>query len=142
LGQFIKTGEKMIAAVVTINDESARGEKTNTLKLTLASERITVRDIIQRRIQQEVEKFNLQRPVVFKMLVQPADAEETTQGFRMQEHRNLDWQQQFDKAVEAFGEKCFFVMVDGKDMADLDTEVTVTDDTQISFIKLLPVIAG
>ncbi|MDH5228980.1 MAG: hypothetical protein OEZ58_10975 [Gammaproteobacteria bacterium] len=132
----------MMSALVKINDESARGETTNSLHLNLISERLSVRELIQRRVQQEVEKFNLQRPICFKALVQPEGAQELENGFRLPEHRSLDWNVQAEEAINAFERKSFFVMVDGKELKSLDEQIVLTDKSLVSFIKLMPVIAG
>ncbi|MDH5692857.1 MAG: hypothetical protein OEZ47_07115 [Gammaproteobacteria bacterium] len=129
-------------AVLVIKDETARGEQINTVRLSLVSERLSVKELISRRVQQEVEQFNLKRPVCFKALVKPKDAEETTQGFRLAVHHDLDWEIQVETAIEAFKQKCFFIMVNGKELSDLDDEVVITDTTEISFIRLMPIVGG
>lgn len=132
----------MSISSMVIFDETARGERTHRVQIKLVSERLSLRELIQRRVQSEVERFNLQRPINFKALVQPRDAEETAQGFRLRQHRDLDWQEQAEEAIKAFENQSFFVMVDHKDIKDLDQEITITDNTDIAFVKLMPVIAG
>lgn len=129
-------------STLTVFDESARGERTNRVRLKLASERLTLRELITRRVQSEVERFNLQRPVNFKALVQPADAQETPNGFRLLQHRDLDSQKQVDEAIKAFENNAFFVLVDQKDIKDLDQELAVTDTVDIAFVKVMPVVGG
>ena len=129
-------------STLIVFDETARGERTHRVQLKLVSERITIRDLIARRVQSEVEKFNLQRPINFKALVQPKDAEETSQGYRLRQHRDLDSQVHVDEAIKAFENQRFFVMVDHKDVNDLGAEITIADNTDIAFVKLMPIIGG
>lgn len=131
-----------MVSTLVVFDETARGERIHRVQLKLVSERITVRELIARRIQSEVEKFNLQRPINFKALVQPKDAEETPQGYRLRQHRDLDWRVQADEAEKAFENKGFFVMVDHKEIKDLEQEITIADNTDIAFVKLMPIVAG
>ena len=134
--------EEFMQSTLVVFDETARGERTHRVQLKLVSERLTVRELIERRVEAEVERFNLQRPINFKALVQPKDAEETAQGYRLRQHRDLDWREQADEAVKAFQEKCFFVMVDNKEIKELDQELTITDTTEIAFVKLMPIVGG
>lgn len=127
---------------LTVFDETARGERTHRVHLKLASERLTLRELITRRVQAEVERFNLQRPVNFKALVQPTGAQETPNGYRLLQHRDLDWQVQLEEALKAFETNSFFVMVDNKDIKDLDQEITLTPGSDVVFIKVMPVIGG
>jgi len=129
-------------STLTVFDETARGERTHRVQLKLASERLTLRELIERRVQAEAESFNLRRPVNFRALVQPADAEETSQGYRLRQHRDLDWKVQCEEALKAFENKAFFVMVDHREVQSLDHELTITPSTDVSFIKLMPVVGG
>ena len=47
-----------MATAVTIHDEGTSGGRIRSFKLHLAAERITVRELIERRITQEVEEYN------------------------------------------------------------------------------------
>jgi len=129
-------------AVVTVYDESARGERTNRLKLKLVSERVTVQELIERRIQQEAERFNLERPVSYRSLVQPPEAQEVADGYRLLEHRDVDWQKQVEPALEAFRSNGLSVMVDNRPATSLDQEVVITESTVVTFIKLMPLVGG
>jgi len=129
-----------MTALLKVIDESARGEEINSMMLKVADTCITIRDLIRARVTQEVEKFNLTRPVCFKCLVHPAGAEETAQGLRLPVHKDQNPSVQVDKAIEAFEDKRFFVMINGRDMIDLDATVTIEDDTRIVFMKLMPVL--
>lgn len=130
-----------MTAVVTVHDESPSGEKLHTLKLRLEGERITVRDLIARRVQQEAAKFNLERPVNFHALVQPAEAQETANGFRLPRHRDVDWQKQAEAAYQAFEKTNLAVLLDGKPASSLDDDIIIGRH-QISFLKLMPVVGG
>ena len=128
-----------MSAVLRVTDESARGEKIHSLMLNLPQSQMNLRDLICQRVTQEVNKFNLQRPVVFKCLVQPAAAEETAQGFRLPVHKDQDPVVQCEKAIAAFEDKRFFVMVNGRDVTDLDAQITLNDESSVVFLKLMPV---
>jgi hypothetical protein len=74
--------------------------------------------------------------------VQPTDAEQTLNGFRVRDHRQIDWKQQSERACDAFERNGFFVLVDDRQPDSLDEEITVGPDTRVSFVKLVPLVGG
>jgi len=75
-------------------------------------------------------------------LVQPTDSEIELNGYRLREPRRLDWEKQADTAVKAFAKNGFFVNVDGRQVDSLDEDVTITADTDVSFVRLVPLVGG
>jgi hypothetical protein len=102
----------------------------------------TVRELIRLRIFQEVEEYNRSRPEAFRMLVQPAAAEQTLNGYRFKEPRLVDPQAQFEKALRAFESNGFLVLVDGRQVGLLDEEIPLRPETSITFLKLVPLVGG
>src|SRR5213078_5158357 len=96
---------------ITIHDETASGQKTNTFTLDCLTERMTVRELIRARIYQEVQDYNLKEPEYFRGLVEPTDAERVLNGYRLKANRKIDWEEQFTRALEAFERNGFFVLV-------------------------------
>ena len=131
-----------MAAVITIWDETPIGKPVRSFKLELASARISVRDILKRRIQEEVRQYNEELPGYFHGLVQPTDAESTLNGYRMRQRKQIDWEDQYQKALKAFENNGFFLLVDDRQVEKLDDEFAVTADTRISFVKLVPLVGG
>lgn len=129
-------------ATVTIHDETTSGQKTNTLTLACLTERMTVRELIRARIYQEVQDYNLKEPEYFRGLVEPTDAERVLNGFKLRKKRKLDWQEQYDRALEAFMRNGFFVLVGDKQAESLDQEFSIKVDTEVSFVKLVPLVGG
>jgi hypothetical protein len=83
---------------VTILDEAASGEKFGTHKLKISTEKVTLRDLIQQRIRQEVEEFNRSQSDVFSGLIQPTDTERVLNGYRLKARRELSWENQFESS--------------------------------------------
>jgi hypothetical protein len=54
----------------------------------------------------------------------------------------IDWKQQFDKALEAFNRNGFFILTDDKQAETLDQEFTVGPGMQVSFVKLTLLVGG
>lgn len=126
---------------VALVDENARGEVIRRQSLKLSAASLSVADIISERVRSEVKLFNLQRPVRFRALVTPRGAEETEQGFRLPQHRDLDADTHVKAALDGFEQKLFFVMVGGKEQKQLNDVIELTDGVDVSFIKLMPILA-
>jgi hypothetical protein len=132
---------------VTIRDETTSGAVYHELPLEFPSERTTVRELIRERVYQEVQDFNRkQHEQVFRGLVQPTDAEQVLNGgrreYRLKQHRQLEWKAQFEKALEAFTRNGFFILIDNQQADSLEQEFEIGHTTQISFVRLTPLIGG
>lgn len=127
---------------VTILDETASGEKVGARKLEVSTEKVTLRDLIQQRIRQEVEEFNRNQSDVFSGLIQPTDTERVLNGYRLKTRRQLNWKNQYEKALEAFDKNGFFVIVDGHQVEKLDEVIPLRETSEVHFLKLVPLIGG
>lgn len=128
-----------------IRDETATGQAVHSFLLEFASENITVRDLIRERVYQEVTEYNFRsrrEGGVFRGLVQPTDAERTLNGFKVPKGRDIDWEAQFDRAIDAFGRNGFFILVDDRQTETLDESIVISPSTNVSFVKLTPLVGG
>jgi hypothetical protein len=131
------------AATLTVYDETATGARSGGLTLDFLTERITVRELIRERVYEEVRQYNAAPPEYFRGLVQPTDAEATLNGYRLRDRkRKIDWETQYEKAVEAFQRNGFFILVDDKQVDTLDDVIEVKPGTQVSFLRLVPLVGG
>lgn len=129
-------------ATLTIHDENSAGEKLHSFTLEGLDERMPLREIIRARIYQEVRDHNQSTREVFCGLVQPSDTERTLNGFKFSKPRPIDWEAQYARALEAFERNGFFVLIGDRQAANLDEEFDVKADTEISFVKLMPLVGG
>ena len=74
-------------AVLRIYDETPGAERRPAATLRLASERISPRDLIRRRVEEEVAAFNSRKDEVFQGLVQPSESERALNGYRLKKRR-------------------------------------------------------
>jgi hypothetical protein len=136
-----------MSVTLTIRDETATGDVSFEMPLEVPSERVTVQELIRARVYQEVQDFNRKsHERVFRGLVQPADTERVLNGkrteYRLKEHREINWKEQYAKALDAFDQNGYLVLVDDKQADSLDQEVTVAHGTQVSFVKLTLLVGG
>jgi hypothetical protein len=126
--------------ILSILDETTAGARQNAGSFRFDTETSSLREIIRLRVQQEVERFNQSDYEVFRGLVQPEEQERILNGIR--ERPVLDWQKQYAKAVASFNGNGFLVFLDDRQITDLDETVHLTPQTQVTFLKLIPLIGG
>ena len=127
---------------LTVNDQTVGGKTTHSVKLEFPTEHTTVRELIRSRVYQEVQDYNRRQPETFQGLVRPTDAEQTLNGFKLRKGREIDWKQQFDKACDAFGRNGFFILVDDRQVETLEEPIEIGRDTQVNFVRLMPLVGG
>jgi hypothetical protein len=129
-------------ATVTFVDETTSGERRDSWGLEIAEERLTVGELIRRRVFQEVAEFNARRPEVFHGLVRPTEAERTLNGYRLRHPRRIDPELQSELALKAFRRNGFLVLVGDRQAEELDEEVELPLGTEVVFLKLVPLVGG
>jgi len=125
---------------LTIQDETTAGERRSAGAFHFDGSSMTVRELILSRVRQEVERFNSSETEVFRGLVEPGESERVLNGAR--KRPVLDCEQQYRKAIAAFRANGFLVIVDDRQIFDLDESFPVTAQSKISFLRLIPLIGG
>ena len=127
---------------ILIFDAPLQGERTAAGKIQLDAGPVTLRDLIRERLQQEVDRYNQTLPETFQGLVQPEESEQILNGFRLKTKRPLDWEVQCRRAYFSFEKNGFLVLVDGKQVTELDERFDLKENSEIDFIKLVPLVGG
>jgi hypothetical protein len=127
---------------ITILDEAPGAGRREAFKLQLWSERITVRELIERRVRHEVDEYNTKAPEYFQGLVQPTDAERVLNGWRLKRARRIDPEEQVAGALDAFDHGRILLLVDDRQVESLDEPITLRRDAEVTFFKLVPLIGG
>ncbi|MEV6816842.1 hypothetical protein [Micromonospora sp. NPDC051296] len=130
-------------ATVTFVDESTAGARTPAWALQIFEERLTLRELIRRRIHQEVAEHNAAAPAPRRLLVQPTSTERALNGEPgEQPRRRIAPERQVALAEEAFARNGFVVLVGDRQVEELDDEVDLRRDTEVTFLKLVPLVGG
>ncbi len=127
---------------LTVRDETAGGRHLGEVTLELSSERMTVRELIRSRVYQEVKDFNVHRPAVYRGFVEPGAAEQALNGSGIRKTRSVDWKRQYQAALAGLECGQLIVTVNGRQVDNPDEEIELLPDTQITFLKLMPLIGG
>jgi hypothetical protein len=134
-----------MSTTLKIRDEttfSLGGDEDRGFTLDVLTARITVRELIRTRVANEVRDYNLSQPEYFRGLVQPTDAETTLNGFKMRKGRTIDPEKQFELAKRAFYTNGFILLVDDRQVDELEEEIEIRPDTTVTFLKLVPLVGG
>ena len=133
----------MSAATLSIYDEVIGVQQREVrFTLRLASERVNAREIIDRRVREEVSAYNRDRTEHFYGLVQPSDAERLLNGYRMKTRHSIDAEEQCARAIEAFGRNGFLLLVNDRQIESLDEPIILGERADVTFIKLVPLVGG
>src|SRR6266545_4843967 len=96
--------------MVGIVDETTAGREHDVWHLEIFEERLPLREVIRRRVFQEVAEHNARRSGEFRGLVQPTETERELNGPRTDEHRRVDPNRQYERAVAADGRHGAFIL--------------------------------
>lgn len=131
---------------VIIKDQVLGGGTTNEFSLDFLKEKIDVRELIRSRVFQEVRDFNVEQKIdskkTFRGLVEPTDAEKTLNGFRLKGPREINWEEQFDRAIKAFEGNQIIVLVNNKQCESLEEPIEINPNTVVTFLRLTQLVGG
>ena len=131
-----------MSATVVIRDETLGGGSLHEWNLSVTAERMTVRELLRSRVYQEVQDYNVKHGQIYRGLVQPEDAEKTLNGWKLRKPRLLDWQRQFERAVEGFEANQILILINDRQAESLDEEFTIEAGTSVTFLRLMPLVGG
>lgn len=123
---------------ITLQDASLQGQQQSPWQMNIFEEQSTLREILRSRIYQEVSEYNAQKRSQSLCLItlMPVGRPQADAA------PPVDWQIHYKRAVEAFKKKRYLVLINGRQMTKLDAPVHLTDQTTITFLKLIPLIGG
>jgi hypothetical protein len=127
---------------IQIADTTMAGEILNKISIAIENERTNLAKIIKGRVTHEVKAYNQKLGEQFYGLVQPSESEKVLNGYKMKKRQPIDAEKQVYIALEAFNKNAFFVLVDDQQVDELETELLVSETTNIHFMKLTQLVGG
>ena len=79
---------------ISIQDENFSGAVLQQVEVGFASDTVTIKDIIEARVRQEVDLYNKKLPDYFNGLIEPSDAEKTINGYKLRHRKLIDGEKQ------------------------------------------------
>lgn len=149
-----------MSAALKIFDKNLGKERKLVHEIKLVSERVTVRDVIRRRIEAEAKALQeqLAKPAPDSLatfagnnLVLPGFVESILNGNRTygavrqtkpKPVTRIDVEAQHDLACEAFQKNSFIMLFDDRQVGGLDDLLTVRENSTATFVRLTPLVGG
>ncbi|CAN5725554.1 MAG: hypothetical protein ACR2FR_08425 [Rubrobacter sp.] len=134
-----------MSTTLKIRDETTSSlgdDEERDFTLDVLKSRISVRELIRVRVANEVRDYNLSQPEYFRGLVQPTDAERSLNGFKIRKGRRIDPEKQVELAIKAFYSNGFILLVNDRQVDELEDEIEIRPDTTVTFLKLVPLVGG
>lgn len=123
-----------------VRDQDLGMPPSVTSAISIPTERISIREIIRSRVYQQVQDRNRDLRNATP-LHSPSETELTLNGPKRV--KEIDWQNQFTLAIEAFNANRLIVLVDDLQAESLDQQVDVIhSQTVVTFLRLVPLVGG
>jgi hypothetical protein len=128
---------------IMIQDQVVGGPITHQMMIDFLTEKITLRDLIKGRVYQEVQDANARKTISgTAMFALSATESMLNEMKKPREFKPIEFQPEYDKAIEAFQKGRYFVLIDDRQPADLDEMIVLRPDTKLNFIKLVLLTGG
>ena len=132
---------------LTIRDETTTpGGEDHVFELEFPTESITVRELIRERVYQEVDDYNrasrLSSGKPYRGLVQPTEIERKLNRQQPKRKPEIDWKKQYDVATAAYERRGFLVLVGPRQTESLDETIQIERGTEVTFLRLVPLVGG
>jgi hypothetical protein len=125
-------------ATLTIVEMALTGERSERL-FESVDERVPLCEIIRWRVREQVAERRLK---LARELPQPSPSERALNGDHVPRALAIDWEKEYARALDAFAAHQFIVLVDDRQVDDLDTLVAPRDRAEVTFLRLTPLVGG
>lgn len=153
--QAAKGETPAMVALLKIVDEhfgASKQERQQGVELKLASERVTAREILRQRVEAEVDEINQRKRLA-------ADGHMRTRSFLIdldaaspesvlntltpsRKVKMIDVDHEIARAVSAFENRQFIMLLDDRQIDELDAWVTLMPESEVLFLYLSPLKGG
>ena len=129
---------------VTVRDESFPRSEVVEMLLSLSSSGLTAKELIGERVRAECDRKLIDRSGNAAIpLVQVSEEETVLNGVRQERGRfERNPERQIERALKAFEENGFILLIDDTQIEALDAEVPISPDTVVTFLRLTPLVGG
>lgn len=125
---------------ITIADETAAGAPLKRILLELQSWEISLRGPIRSRVRFEVSSFNRNRNVEYEGLVPQKPGKSFSLSVPAKD--DIDEEEECQRAEEAFLRNGFMVIIEGRQIEELDEIVQLDPESDVRFIRLIQLKGG
>lgn len=124
-----------------VRDQSVGMPPSEVSLLSVPTDRISVREMIRSRVYQEVQDTNQRRVKGSNATFKPSEQELALNGARS--ISRINWQTEYDRAVQAFEKNHLVVLVDDRQAESLNEQFDIVHSKSlVTFLRLLPLVGG
>lgn len=135
-----------MAFSITFKDETLTGRLIQEISVPTVSETLTLREIIMMRVEEEIKRREDEKHERFTALALELDEKERVlNGFRERRNKTGDMpdpESHGYRALRAFQQNAYFVLVDDVQIDNLEALVVIRDNTTVTFVKTTPLVGG
>lgn len=131
----------MPATSVLVQDSVPGKPPSEKYALPVPSNSMTARDLIRLYVTDQVERFN-QTPVDRTSRHQSPEERILNPDRPVNYAQRRDSHTECERALQAFSANGFFLLIDDKQVTDLDQEIAIKQDTTVTFLRLTPLVGG
>jgi hypothetical protein len=145
-----------MVALLKIVDEhfgTSRSERLPAVELRLVSERTSAREILRKRVEAEVEDVNRRKQAYvdghaksrsFLIDIDPSSPEATLNQIIPGKRRPklFNAEEEISRACRAFNKRQFIMLLDDRQIDDLDADVGLMPESEVVFLYLTPLKGG
>ncbi|MES1022923.1 hypothetical protein ABN584_08485 [Gloeocapsa sp. BRSZ] len=125
-------------------------------EVLLYSQHFTVAELIQRSVEAQISELQMQhqmdaqqvhRALERQYLTTSEITDQARQGavrFPSKPHNTLqiDTKIEVQKALQAFIDGAYIILVNGQQVENLEAEITLSQETKVTFLRLMPLVGG
>ena len=129
-------------STITVTDERPAARQKTSFQMDFLESHITAREFLRRRIYEEVLRHNSSETVAYNGLVTPTDLEQSLNRAIPKNPRKIDWEAQYQKALEGFAGNGIIMLWNDTQIESLEEELELSEGAQATFLKLVPLVGG
>ncbi|ETW94636.1 MAG: hypothetical protein ETSY1_33970 [Candidatus Entotheonella factor] len=128
----------MQVTVTTIVFGLPQGQRTSHVEVSLPAPALSLQELIARKVEQEVLEVQAHQRMGLSGEYLTAEALILATGSCMPGAI----EDEIQRAQQAFAARDFMIVIDDRQVWEADTVVNIEPETQVEFIKILPLVGG
>lgn len=125
---------------LAVCEKTPGGSAPSQYDIEVHDERQTVRELIRNIVFHQVYDHNTATREWQRIIA--AEAEMKRNPKHEHAGKALDWVPKYEQALSAFEKNQIVLLVDDRQIEDLDSEILVNRNTKVTFLKLIPLVGG
>lgn len=133
-----------MSVTITVHEKAnIEDAATETRSLELPSDRISARELIRSHVYESVMDHNLRCTTRAARNARNAHrAERALNPTKRRTPGEVDWRHAFESALEAFQRRRILLLVDDHQVEDIDQSLELSNESVVTFLRLLPLAGG